>query len=204
MSTKSVSLYPAHRDELFPELNEPAPRLLSGDDLVTDGTARAWATFSADRRYRYLLARLWDPDGTWLSCGMLNPSSAGADRDDPTIRRVVGFARRDHFGGVLVWNAAALIATNPRELTKADDPIGPRNEEAVLCGVTAPSLARVVIAWGRPINQAIARLLRRTYLTVTCRRPLHQFGQLTKAGWPRHPLYLSSKTPILPYESYEP
>ncbi len=184
-------------DELFPELEDGAPRLLTGDEVMTEGTARSWATFSVDRRYRYLLGRQWNPDAPWLVCGMLNPSTAGGFDDDPTIRRLLGFARRDRYGGLLVWNAAALIATDPRELTQDPDPVGPRNREAILAAIRSPTLAHIVVAWGRPRNRAIEKLVARAFMEATCARPLWRFGDLTKGGWPRHPRYLRADIPII-------
>ncbi|MCH7984950.1 MAG: DUF1643 domain-containing protein, partial [Chloroflexi bacterium] len=44
------------------------------------------ARFSGCHRYRYVLTREFGGDSTCLFI-MLNPSSADADQDDPTIRR---------------------------------------------------------------------------------------------------------------------
>lgn len=44
--------------------------------------------------YRYTLSRKWNSENpkTLLFC-MLNPSTADANLDDPTIRRCIGFAK---------------------------------------------------------------------------------------------------------------
>lgn len=175
------------------------PELLTGPDVVTEGTRGSWATFSVNRCYRYLLARVWDDHTPMLVVGMLNPSKAGAYDDDPTIRRVLGFARRDQYGGVLVWNACALIATDPRELVRGDDPVGPRNYEAIRAALGASILARSVLAWGRPPNKRIRRLLERAWIEAAWRCPSWSFGEPTKQGYPRHPLYLRADTPIVEY-----
>ncbi|TMF61888.1 MAG: DUF1643 domain-containing protein, partial [Chloroflexi bacterium] len=65
------------------------------------------ATFSADRRYRYRLWRRWDGARPVVAFVMLNPSTADARRDDPTIRRCIGFAKSWGFGGVEVVNLFA-------------------------------------------------------------------------------------------------
>ena len=182
----------------------PAPTWLTGPDVVTEGDFGSWATFSTDRQYRYLLGRIWDTDRPTLVLGMLNPSKAGGLRDDgqpdndPTVRRGLGFAKRDHYGSLIVWNACALISTDPKELTKHDDPYGPRNTEAIFAASRVPTLARAVIAWGRPQDAAVGRLLRTAYAhAASAGRRLYRFGEPTKDGWPRHPLYLRSDTPIV-------
>ncbi len=66
---------------------------------------------------------------------MLNPSTADASVDDPTIRRCMGFSRRLGYQGMVVVNLFAWRSPKPSELSKADDPVGPDNnwhiEEAI-------------------------------------------------------------------------
>lgn len=193
MQRNQTALFP----DLEDELNGPPPELVSGGDVVVEGTMRSWAIFSADRVYRYLLGRCWETLQPWLVVGMLNPSKAGAAKSDPTITRLLGFARRDHFGGLLVWNACALVATNPRELLIHPDPVGPRNREAIEAACGAPILAKVVVGWGRPLNRRIAQLVERARAEATVRRMIYRFGEPTKEGYPRHPLYIRADTPIV-------
>ena len=68
------------------------PLVIESDPSLLSGTHEA--VFSPDRTYRYLLIRRWEsaPPLVWV---MLNPSTAGAFADDPTIRRCVRFAQRE-------------------------------------------------------------------------------------------------------------
>ena len=59
---------------------------------------------------------------------MLNPSTADAESDDPTIRRCIALAAREGFGGVEILNLFAFRATAPADLKAAADPIGPDND----------------------------------------------------------------------------
>lgn len=52
------------------------------------------AVFSTDRRCRYLLDRDLGGSGPVMSIGMINPSIANEDANDPTVTRVVGFGQR--------------------------------------------------------------------------------------------------------------
>ena len=159
---------------------------------VTDTDAlTATADISECGLYRYRLTRTWgtEPPMTFV---MLNPSTADAEKDDPTIRRCMGFARREGCGGIVVVNLFALRVTRPVHLfdgSIADDAEGPLNRSAVwnaLCtGYT------LVAAWGaHPLaDTSSVHLLVKDMPGVLC------LG-MTADGSPRHPLYLKSDTPL--------
>jgi hypothetical protein len=135
------------------------------------------ATFSADRRYRYRLWRRWDRTRPVVAFVMLNPSTADARHDDPTIRRCVGFARRWGHGGIEVVNLFAYRATNPRALRTVRDPVGPDNRRHIRGALRRAAL--VIVAWGAGADGSLLAEL----VGARC------LG-LTRAGRPRHPLYL--------------
>ena len=89
-------------------------------DLLTHSTA----VISQDGLYRYHLERRWS-DAPFLTFVMLNPSTADAEIDDPTIRRCVGFSKREGAGGIAVVNLYAFRATSPADLRQASAPYGP-------------------------------------------------------------------------------
>ncbi len=164
----------------------------------TIGTNAAWATFSTDRRYRYLLGRRWDPnpETALLAVIMLNPSIAGIE-DDPTVRKVIGFAKRLGFGGITVANLFAYIATDPRDLAKAESAIGPGNDVAIRLCLHRGNVTQRMAAWGnlsgKLRKQAVLRPLAVTFGANSC------WGT-TKSGDPRHPLMLAYATPWQPFE----
>ena len=144
------------------------------------------ATFSADRRYRYRLWRRWDGARPVVAFVMLNPSTADARRDDPTIRRCIGFAKSWGFGGVEVVNLFAYRTTDPGELRRVADPVGADNDRHIQSAIARADL--VVLAWG-------ARARSRRLLSLPQARCLG----LTRAGQPRHPLYLRSDVRPQPF-----
>lgn len=109
--------------------------------------ARGSCVLSPCGQYRYALERLTGiagPNVTWL---MLNPSTADATKDDPTIRKVVGFSRRAGYGRALVVNLFAWRATDPKDVrANLADAEGHENYRAVI-EASAISDA-VVCAWG--------------------------------------------------------
>ena len=153
------------------------------------------AEISACGRYRYRLDRQWRPSSRTCVFVMLNPSTADAEQDDPTIRRCVGFATQWGCGRLVVVNLFGLRATNPRELYSSSiDPIGPENDNHLLRAaeetwdVDESSCGIVVCAWGNHgalhgRGDHVRRLLEREHFTPRVLR-------LTAAGQPPHPLYL--------------
>ena len=147
------------------------------------------ATFgpgAAHSPYRYTLGRRWagGPTVTWV---MLNPSTADAYEDDPTIRRCIGFSKAWAFGALEVVNLFAWRATDPRELLTAAEPVGESNDAAIIRSATSAS--RVVCAWGqhKAIGQRAERVLELLRKWSTAERVC--LGR-TAAGMPRHPLYV--------------
>lgn len=138
-------------------------------------------------RYRYRLGRKWGdtPDLLFI---MLNPSTADAEEDDPTIRRCVGFAKAHDHGGIQVVNLYAWRATDPRDLKAANYPIGPDNDNHIKAALGAAGA--VCVAWGerarglaRPAE--VLAMIQRAGRSARCLA-------VTSHGMPAHPLMLSS------------
>lgn len=177
---------------------------------VTYNLARTNAAeFSLCGRYRYLLRRCFDGDVLAAPKNpvlfvMLNPSTADALWDDPTIRKCRGFAAAWDCGSLEVVNLYAWRATDPKELAVARREgllEVPENREAIYEAVGRASL--VVAAWGAhsaarldcarpPRNVLRARLDERG---LTC----HAI-RISKDGQPCHPLYMPYTERLKPYE----
>lgn len=160
---------------------------------MTDLFQKSGATISECGTYRYHLWRVWDDEKPIMVFVMLNPSTADAQQDDPTIRRCIGFARRDGFGGISVRNVFALRATNPRELIGHRDPVGPLNAEHLLAARSVSLLTKLVVAWGARLPwSGRGSALRTAYCNAANICMGHQACCLgvTKSGDPRHPLYV--------------
>lgn len=142
------------------------------------------ASFSPDERYRYTLWRKWNEVEIPRMVAFigLNPSTADAKLDDPTIRRCIGYGKFWGYDGLLMLNLFAYRATDPRELLKQDDPVGPQNDDALRLSV--PATAMRVGAWG-----AHKLAVERAQEVIPMISPYCVLG-LTKDGHPKHPLYL--------------
>ncbi len=140
--------------------------------------------------YRYLLKREWDADAPQATFVMLNPSTADAECDDPTIRRCINFSRSWGYGCLEVVNLFAYRATKPQVLFQADDPIGSQNDRYLQQAIRRATL--IVVTWGihgsfLDRDEAV--------LTLISGKHLYCLG-LTKAGHPRHPLWLKNSTQL--------
>ena len=151
------------------------------------------AEFSEDRRYRYALWRMWGgPACDVLAFIGLNPSTADENIDDPTIRRCMGFARLIGCQGIFMLNLFGYRSTDPKALTQVDDPVGPANDSAIrrFCG---RPFVWTVAAWG-----AGGALQGRDKAVLGMVDEVYCLG-LTKAGQPRHPLYVKGDTELVRY-----
>lgn len=153
--------------------------------------------------YRYRLRRTW-AEGRPLKLAlwvMLNPSTADASADDPTIRRCVGFARWWGCDGIEVVNICAWRATSPRDLLQAirdgKDVYGPGQDSALRGAVACAKDfgGPVVVGWGAWGRDPLVRPFRDRALLSMSGIRLQCLG-LTSEGEPRHPLFVAAGTPL--------
>ncbi len=159
------------------------------------------ATLSGCGRYRYALWRetgCLGGEGTVLFV-MLNPSTADAEQDDPTIRRCIRFARDWGYAKLAVGNLYALRATHPAALASSDDPVGPDNDEWLT--KLASNAWTTILAWGaHPMAQRRSRDV--LQLVESCSGGTAQCLGQTKSLAPRHPLYVRASKHPEPFRRY--
>lgn len=163
------------------------------------------AEISECGKYRYLLGR---NDLLGGECPpfrgaaifiMLNPSTADSRQDDPTIRRCIGFAKREGFNELIVANLYALRSPSPADLWTADNPVGPDNDEWL---ETVMQLSgKVICAWGA--NAKPDRVDAFISMARAAGKKLHCLGT-TKSGAPRHPLYIKASQPLIRFAGDTP
>lgn len=164
------------------------------------------AIISECGQYRYRLSREWDPDRAKVVWVMLNPSTADASIDDPTIRRCIGFSKAWGYGGLVVVNLFAYRATDPKDLLAITPQVaeGPENTTHVaraLCEAATQN-GLVVAAWGAGWDELKRRWSRLGPLSrMNVERAgvaVHCLGK-TKSGSPRHPLYVRSDQHLMEF-----
>lgn len=169
---------------------------LFGDDAAMSGDAE----ISACGNYRYWLTRVWGA-GPRLLFIMLNPSTADSSVDDPTLGRCISFARDNQFGSCELVNLFAFRTAYPSELwmnvSSEPDEV---NLQHIRDAVARAS--KVVVAWGASVRDCdwigeevaddVLQLLQELGVTPYC------LGK-TKAGYPRHPLFVPGGTMLRPF-----
>ena len=152
------------------------------------------AEFSDCNLYRYTLTRIWDETKPIINWIGLNPSTADAMLDDPTIRREMNFSRRWGYGGMIKTNLYAYRATDPRDMASAPEPIG-RDNDLYIESVARKSNV-IVFAWG---THAMARARAEYVATkILVRRQAWCLG-VTSEGFPRHPVRLRADLELEPF-----
>jgi len=156
------------------------------------------ALLSDDRKFRYWLLRDWNPPARLMAVIGCNPSTADESADDPTIRKVIGFAKRLNFGGVLMLNVGAFRATHPKDWRAALDPFGPDNSINDLQNYLQHfQPGQTIAAWGKVCmssqrGQFRAEAIKKGIIGLQC------WGR-NSDGSPRHPLMLPYSTELEPF-----
>lgn len=142
--------------------------------------------------YRYTLIRIWDKSKPKIAFIGLNPSVADERQDDNTVRKCINIAKRDGYGQLVMLNAYAYRSTDPKGLTCQFDVVGRFNDRYI--AEETKSADKVVVAWGNHATDD----RHTTLLKVLDGQQLYCFAK-NNNGKPKHPLYVSLKTPLVLY-----
>lgn len=158
-------------------------------DLFNDNGAE----FSGDRKYRYSLWRIWDKSKPLIMFIGLNPSIANESKNDPTMRRIMGFADSWGYGGVYMMNCFAYVSDNPKNIKYSAD-VDEFNMD--LIPVIAEQCKDVVFAWGA--CKAVKESGWDTELIEMF--PNAKCLKKNKDGSPIHPLYVKGDTKLINFK----
>ncbi|EFL88341.1 DUF1643 domain-containing protein [Ahrensia sp. R2A130] len=159
---------------------------------MTDMMMSKGAIFSPCEKYRYLLWRIWDQSKPLLMMVMMNPSTADAEANDPTVERCQRRASQNGYGGLVVLNSMAYRSTDPSVLDDmpSGERFGPDNADYLTraLDLAAAGAADVVCGWGEPGHRLapyawFSTQASRRKVTLWC------LGK-NRSGAPKHPLYV--------------
>ncbi|MBU0467052.1 MAG: DUF1643 domain-containing protein [Nanoarchaeota archaeon] len=142
------------------------------------------ALFSECEKYRYKLKRKWDNNLPQIMFIGLNPSTADEIKNDPTVSRMINYAKQWGYGSVSVCNVFAFRATFPKDLKNTKELVGRENDKSIT--EEAQSSEKIVIAWG---NHALFMNRNIEMMSLLHKHELFCIG-VNKNGEPKHVLYL--------------
>lgn len=160
------------------------------DQIMSDRSGAIFGAGGTDSLFRYVLWRRWGDGKSFAHLNGLNPSTADALKNDPTIRREIGFCQSWGMDGLIKTNAFGFRATDPRDMKNAAEAIGEENDFWIY--EASKISAFNVACWGVHGTHLNRNRDLRDKLQWKC------FG-LTKDGHPKHPLYLKSNTTLREY-----
>lgn len=138
------------------------------------------ATFSDCGKYRYQLIRQWG-DGPVAMCIGLNPSTANANTDDPTIRILMKHLDALGFKKLIMTNLYAYVTSSPAKLWEVPNP-QMDNDKWLMMSVRDSHA--IIFCWGaqKGIDYR-TKQMREWFPAALC------FGKV-KNGEPMHPMAL--------------
>ncbi len=151
------------------------------------------AKLSDDKKYRYSLTREWDKGASVLFI-MLNPSTADADVDDPTIRKCIKYAKKWGFGSLYVGNLYAFRATKPKDVLSLSlqEATGDLNDQHLQYMINKCS--KIVVAWGA--HGMMGTFQVRRLIENKKKWCLH----INQHGSPKHPLYCKDDAELVEWD----
>jgi hypothetical protein len=173
-----------------PQMNSDRHETSKAEPLTTCRTSLNQCVFSPDRAYRYVLrhrcADMTCETPTRIAWIGLNPSTADEVTLDQTLASVCRYSRKWGFSEVVMLNLFAFRATDPRDLRRAIDPIGPDNDEHLVAEVRHAD--RIIACWGDH-----GRFLERDRQVSDLLGVSFECLFRNRSGAPHHPLYLKSR-----------
>jgi hypothetical protein len=155
------------------------------------------ASHSLCGTFRVSLTREYDPTCTEKCCAgpppvhrgyvvfiFNNPSIAGGDVDDPTVRRGWGYTRAWGYGAMMYLNTNPWVSTNPALARTPDSGVLDANDQWLRHAQEISAIT--VCGWGDKADPVLAR---RAWEVLHVAGPLHAL-RVTTSGNPQHPLYL--------------
>lgn len=163
------------------------------------GKGISGAIFSGNRQYRYALWRVWDREKPAVIFIGFNPSTADEIHNDQTVWKMAWYAKYWGYGGIYIGNLFALVSTSPYDLISmhrinGKQGIGKDNNKYLqeikrVAGI-------IVVGWGNNAEYSD----RHKEVLDLLGRPLYCFN-VTKKGYPSHPLYLANDIQLKEYLS---
>lgn len=154
------------------------------------------AVISNCKRYRYRLDRDVQAHGLVFAYFGVNPSTADAEKDDQTIRKLKGFTQIYGGSRFIVGNPFAARCKEVKKLATINNPVGTDNEYYLHRIINEADI--LIPCWGN--RSKVPEILHSHFDSllawlIRSGKPVCTFG-LTKSNDPKHPLMLGYDTKL--------
>ena len=172
------------------------------DDYLIDINGDSSASFSPCRQYRQVLERkIGNGDDAILWLGM-NPSTADAFKNDPTVAREIVWSQRWGYSRYIKMNVCDYRSTQPKGMLEA--PGGPVSDANMPIMLQIAASAKTIVVCHGVLPKSLQNIAELTTdMLIASGHPLKCMGT-TKAGFPKHPLYLPGATELQDYSGLTP
>lgn len=148
------------------------------------------------QKYRYSLTRVWDESKPSILFVGLNPSTADADKDDPTIKKLIAYTKAWGYGGFEIVNLFAYRSSDPKNLyNKQAIAIGPGN--TTYLKQAASSHVKTICMWGNQAKE-ISETVTAIWTQYFRGKGAYCF-KINRDGSPAHPLYLPGSCKLIKF-----
>jgi hypothetical protein len=163
--------------------------------MIIGGGTISGACFDEGRNHRYALWRIWDNTVKPLLFIGLNPSTASEHKDDPTIIRLVNFAKSWHYGGLYAGNLYSIVSPDPKVLVMPISPFDTDQNDIALQAMSK-TCSTILVGWGewgKRLGKRPDEVLEIIGGRAFCLK-------INKSGEPVHPLYQPSDSKLMLYD----
>jgi len=171
-----------------------------------------------DGKNRYVLGvcRIWNKIYSFLSVfGVkiprikslvffgINPSTATAEKDDPTIIKIKKISEKNNYRSWIMLNIYPTIESNPDNLPREiNEVVHKKNIKYIKKYIDDDTT--IVAAWGDAIDDKEHPYLKDCLKEIVneingINKRWYSIGELTKKGNPRHPLYVKTDEKLIEF-----
>ena len=143
------------------------------------------------------LERRWGTTEDYVLHIGMNPSYAGADSDDLTVRKDQEFTRRMGLSRMIKCNVGTYISTDPGGLSHHGIVVSHPDNLAVIRDI-AEKASRIVVATG-DVPDILKSHARAVFQGLKSRGHKMECFGLTASHWPKHSSRLSYATPLVEF-----
>lgn len=164
---------------------------------IKKSSGEAWFDSSENPRKRYFLEKRWNDEGEILGAIMMNPSVADEIQNDPTVDRLIRYAKAKEYVGINVVNIIPFINSKSKEFDRVDIPEVQEIQQTEAIKHMFNHANKIYLSWGKIGHRHLPVLLESEEIRLKFMDQTKKFFAtgLSPKDFPYHPL---QRNPLLP------